>query len=88
MKIPVIIWKDEDWNLIAESPVLPWFHTWWKNEEELFKNLKEVRELYKELIQNGEIQVKWQDYLMSYFVDLKIEDGTNNFGQKTTATVD
>jgi len=57
MKIPVIIYKDEDGILIAESPVLPGFHTYWKDEYELFKNLKEVTELYKELIENGEINI-------------------------------
>jgi predicted RNase H-like HicB family nuclease len=57
MNIPVIIYQDEDWVYIAESPVVEWFHTFWRTKEELFKNIEEVASLYKEMIKNKEFRL-------------------------------
>ncbi len=85
MQIPVIVYKDEDGVLIAESPVLPWFHTYWKDEKELFENLKELAELYKELIENGEIPVNNYEYVMNYLLNVNIDSNvTNNIGKRAT----
>jgi len=70
MNIPIIIYKDEDWVYIAESPLLEWFHTFWKTKEELFKNIDEVIELYKDLIKTGQVKVD-KTFLMNYFIDLQ-----------------
>ncbi len=74
MNIPITIYQDEDGIYIAESPVLQWFHTYWKTKEELFKNIDEVISLYKEMIENKEIEVWNKRFLMNYFIDLNINN--------------
>ncbi len=74
MNIPITIYQDEDGIYIAESPVLQWFHTYWKTKEELFKNIDEVLSLYKEMIENKEIEVWNKRFLMNYFIDLNINN--------------
>ena len=74
MNIPIIIYQDEDWVYIAESPVVEWFHTFWRTKEELFKNIYEVASLYKEMIKNNEFSLWNRKFLMSYFIDLNEEN--------------
>ena len=74
MNIPIIIYQDEDWVYIAESPVVEWFHTFWRTKEELFKNIDEVASLYKEMIKNNEFSLWNRKFLMSYFIDLNEEN--------------
>ena len=74
MNIPIIIYQDEDWVYIAESPVVEWFHTFWRTKEELFKNIEEVASLYKEMIKNKEFRLWNRKFLMNYFIDLNEED--------------
>jgi len=70
MNIPIIIYQDENWVYIAESPVLEGFHTYWENKEELFKNIDEVVQLYKDMIKNKEVEISSKKFLMNYFIDL------------------
>jgi len=74
MNIPITIYQDEDGIYIAESPVLQWFHTFWRTKEELFKNIDEVVSLYKDMIENKEIEVWNKKFLMNYFIDLNIDN--------------
>ena len=74
MNIPVIIYQDEDWVYIAESPVVEWFHTFGRTKEELFKNIEEVASLYKEMIKNKEFRLWNRRFLMNYFIDLNEEN--------------
>ena len=62
MNIPIIIYQDEDWVYIAESPILEGFHTYGKTKEELFKNIDEVVSLYKEMIENKEINLSKKNF--------------------------
>ena len=74
MKVALNIYKDENGVLIAESPFLQWFHTYWKNEKELSENLKELAYLYKEMLENEEIDIPKMNYIKLDFIDIK----TNN----------
>jgi len=86
MNIPIIIYQDEDWVYIAESPVLQWFHTYWKTKGELFKNIDEVISLYKEMIENNEIELENKKFLMNYFIDLNIDNSNVRFSNKLKET--
>lgn len=57
--LPIMIYKDINWCYIAECPLLQWFHTYWKTYEELEYNIKEVIELYQQMIDHNEIQIDW-----------------------------
>ncbi len=75
MKIPIIIYKDKDGVWIARSPFLPWFHTYWYNKEELFKNIEELKDLYEEMIKNWEIIVDENiDFVMDYYLDFNLSN--------------
>ena len=74
MKIPVMIYQDENWTYIAESPILEGFHTYWENREDLFKNLEELEKLFEDMIKNNEVKPPKFNYMMDYFLELNISD--------------
>jgi predicted RNase H-like HicB family nuclease len=50
-QLPIITYQDEDGIFIAECPLIQGFHTHGKNIQELYNNIEEVKELFKEEIQ-------------------------------------
>ncbi len=77
MNIPINIYKDNKWNYIAESNILPWFHTYWKNQIELEKNLTELLALYKELIENWEVEIPNYTLVNVSFSNLEFNKNQN-----------
>ena len=77
MNIPINIYKDIQGNFIAESNLLPWFHTYGKDQNELQKNLQELLVLYKELLENGEIELPTQTLVNVTFSNLEVNTKNN-----------
>ncbi len=74
MQLPLFIYQDEDWIFIAECPLIKGFHTFWKNLEELYANVEEVKELFSEEILDLDIKNKF--YSLS-FLNIKTSNVTS-----------
>ena len=70
MQLPITIYKDENGMLIAECSLLPGFHTYGKDHNELETNLQELEKLYEEMIENNEISLPHQQFVGMSFLQL------------------